>query len=1321
METKISEIKFNKKFIEKLLSKLKTGNSRSIHLNALPGNRVTRLDLHRFNQIEKDLGKSFLDTILSEQSFNFEINYNNLKLEESDEAEKKKLALLTRKLDNICIENEDSYLEFGIKNFSFGYPVLIKRDNSDPSKIIKAPIFIWNLDIRREYNRKNTWVISRDENSEVKINEVLKSHLLKDESISLDDIPKEFLEDGVIDKGELLDVCNSILKKLNLEKTVSSTGVEKLPDTKIIPDILGDNGYIHMGGIFGIFRSQKQTIIESTEKLLENIDEFNEEDLVLDNFQTSNITSIDTDPSKDEILNTLTKDEFKLIQGPPGTGKSQSITAIISNALANNARCLVVCEKKTALDVIYANLEKAGLDNFAGVIDDVYKDRSVLIKKSRDIEEQVRKAYISFNESGYNTKYKKFDELREKINAKYQESLKKIFGEKKWKDVIGEYLKIKVDAVLVDEFIDEVNEKLYQPEQSIYQENIALIEEAYYLKKELVENPKEVFSLLRTDIFNDDFNISINMNFNKELDAYSGLIKEHSIFLNSLSSDDTNFQNYNIWQTKNFDEIIDSVTKIISDSDYVLSQIESGESISKKEMEKMYGVTDFLLGIKSVYSSDSKELLSIRKSIKLRIKEIFLEKENLESLDYSSNITLEKKSFSSEIISLITDLKNELIASLSVLSQMKENKGIVQKFLKDYLELSFEYFNQENIEISNFDNLESYRELVLKINSDLGVLNQYSSNFEEYYHWKHFLGSQSSEELFLIEKLSNQVDVEKWVDVYKSSYLKNFLIKYEIGSESGFNKSENDLEKLVETLQVLEGEQAKKIRYNWFSRRKKSIARLLEKTSFNLLYNLRKNKSYKKRNSLRKIIETDQELFLDLFPVVLTNPSAVNALFPLQQGMFDIVIFDEASQLRVADTFTSLIRGKYKIIAGDKHQMPPSSYFQSSEAEGEVVSDEGELFGEDEQQELLAESESLLEYAEDLKSVNKSYLDFHYRSSHPALIQFSNSAFYGGNLIPFPAMKEYSPIVFKQVDGLYEDRMNLGEIAEIFNILKDEIHRYPDGSLPSIGIATFNIQQRNAIISALNKYAEEDLDFQQKYFELKEAGLFVKNLENVQGDERDIIILSTTFGVRKDGSFTQMFGRVNRAEGYKLLNVLVTRAKKRVYVCTSIPKEKYLGFADGAAVDGNNKKTIFYAYLAYAKAVSDGDAEQAQLVLNVLKENSFENERFESVDDGFSESPFEEEVYQSLLGHFSDADIIQQYKVGGFRLDFLLQINDLKIVLECDGKAYHSSNEAYAYDVYRQKELENMGLKVYRIWSTNWFQDKEKEISKFLRYIEDLK
>jgi len=436
---KISQIKYDKNFVNKILEKLKVGNSRSIHLNAIPGNLKTRLDLYDLANVEQNMPKNFIDTILNKDIFSFQISYDKINLGKLNDEEKNKLQRISTRLNNIVIENDDSFLEFGLKNFGFGYPLLIKRDRKDPEKIIKAPLIIWHLDIERSFQKKNTWTIKKEEDSSIKINELLMSHLSKDESIKMERITNETLEDGFLDKNNFIKIIKNILAQLNIQTDNPETRLERCLDAKQIESIQNSKPWIQWSGIFGIYRSQNETIIHATEELLERLDEFQSEVLKLEPFQTTTLSAVETDPSQEEIVNTLTKDEIKLIQGPPGTGKSQSITAIISNALSNNSKCLIVCEKKTALDVIQANLDKIGLGDYSIIIDDVNKDRKKVIEKARRIKDS--RDSTSFSKLDFDEQYKKFCQLKREINSKHAEALKKVFGDFAWNKLIGLYLK----------------------------------------------------------------------------------------------------------------------------------------------------------------------------------------------------------------------------------------------------------------------------------------------------------------------------------------------------------------------------------------------------------------------------------------------------------------------------------------------------------------------------------------------------------------------------------------------------------------------------------------------------------------------------------------------------------------------------------------------------------------------------------------------------------------------------------------------------------------------------------------------------------------
>ncbi|MFW6002474.1 MAG: AAA domain-containing protein [archaeon] len=691
---------------------------------------------------------------------------------------------------------------------------------------------------------------------------------------------------------------------------------------------------------------------------------------------------------------------------------------------------------------------------------------------------------------------------------------------------------------------------------------------------------------------------------------------------------------------------------------------------------------------------------------------------------YSENLEQFNKQFNPG--NIFSRILNKVLSPISKHRKILEKKR--KKFVNQYQKLASshrqnEYFpfafkvqrGKNNFEII-YQQLDEYAQILSNLLNEFDV-------FHEYYKWRNFWISLSKKHKNIINALIKSGSSD-WDAAFKSWYFNNILSEYE-RKLGPFNTDNNKLEELKKLNTKLKIRQQEKIVDLWTRKQRESIENFREsKGNINSLYNYRKNKKYGRKNSLRKIINVDFQLFTDLFPVLMVNPVVSSSIVPLEEGLFDIVIFDEASQLRLEDTFTSYVKGKYKIISGDEHQMPPSNYFGKEVAlDFEEETEENNLIAktEDSWDESLenTEKESLLQYGAGL-GFDKSYLDFHYRSRHPYLIDFSNAAFYGSRLTPMPEKSEYKPIRFIQVDGTYQkNRTNPEEGRYIIDILFNHIRKDKNGNYPSVGIATFNIDQRNMILEMIRDECYMDENKNHIYVKLKDSGLFVKNLENIQGDEKDIIIISTTFGVNAEGKFRQQFGPINQLKGYKLFNVIITRAKEQLILCTSIPPKYYEKYSEEIPSKGNTGKGILYAYLAYARSIENEDEETRKNILKLLKENCSEPEVRKPV--GFIESPFEHEVFDYLTDYITEDRIIPQYEFGGFRIDFVIKSQKTGapfIAIECDGAQYHDSEEAYAHDMYRQKIIEKEGgFHFYRIWSTNWWPEPRKEVESLVQFI----
>lgn len=1398
----ISQLKFSRDFLEKLLSKLKIGNGRSIHLNAVPGKLKTRLDVTDLsiteeNKKEDATARDFLNDLFTKDKFSFKISWNKKNQNNMSDDVKQKLHIVTKRLDSIVVDNEDMYLETGIRNFGFGFPLLVKPDIKDSKKVIIAPIFIWSLDIEKS-NVKNEWIISKNEDSPIKVNELLVSHIENDEGVKIPQLTSVELDDNVLSQQEIMDYIAKLFKVLGVKEVPTNFALDKCPTKDTIESITGDKAWVQWSGVFGLYRSQKESIIESTRELLNNIDKFNAEELEIEPFQTSTTSSFDMDPSQSEIINTLNNDEFKIIQGPPGTGKSQAISAIISNALANGAKSLVVCEKKTALDVLAKNLEKKNLDTFCIVVDDSAKDRRAIVTKARDLQEYGVPYIKGFDKDAFEKSYDSFIKLRNEINAAYNESSRPIFAGDNWKEIVGKYLKYSksenFDSVKdrfaklkfafnpeeMRDFIDKIRagEALYEQlsdvnEDVFYILNFADFGESVTIKdkneiKSRIEKAKETIEkalkyIQKESFVADDLSIASKAKrLNAEIENvvkcsalcdYARKFQKQTVIRKNVAEFLDKLEEFNDF-TKKLSRVIHKVEV----DDNLLKKLSIIENITtaKDKINELYVSGTNLVGdkfnnkkigvISRLFSSAAVEATAVLSEIK-----ILFEKIKCSDKELKEYLNIQIKFSEWDEYATVSDSMADVKKLFTDISRSKDNMskylfGIAEQICsqstalekhkkvcegivkcKDFISKTdgtlLSVFPNINCLREEYESIDIYKTTLNGLMNDLDTLYENLQLVDIVNSWIKYRDSEKP--LFdILLKLPRR----EWEEVFTGAYYYNFLLDFEAKSKSGLPRNDSKLKLLRKLYNELQEQTIKKIYDYWYEERANAIEKVEYKYGFKSLFALKKNQKFGKRLSLRQIIQKDFKSFTSLFPVIMVNPIVANELLPLKQGLFDLVIFDEASQLRVEDVYTAMIRGKYKIIAGDRHQMPPSNYF-SAGIDG--IADAQEDDGTEVNTKIgnMLDAESLLEFSEYLEKKNMSYLDFHYRSKHPALIEFSNTAFYGRNLCPLPVNGEdYTPIILKEVNGIYESgkgrNINKEEAFEVVKMLA-EMPENPDGTMPSVGVATFNIHQRNCIIDLLYEAAQENAAFAEKYDKLKKCGLFVKNLENIQGDERDIMIISTTFGLDENGKFYERFATIGQSNGYKLINVLITRAKKRVYVVTSIPKSYYSRYKEEIeAKQENNRKAILYAYLSYAKAISDKNIEAANTVLQDLCRFSMDRPRLNQnqIDSAhLTDSYFEQEVYDEICKFIDSKLIIPQYKIGGYRLDFLINIKGHKIALECDGKAYHSTPQAYAADMNRQKQIEQFGYEFYRIWSTNWFEDKAREILKFRCFIEGLK
>ena len=455
----------------------------------------------------------------------------------------------------------------------------------------------------------------------------------------------------------------------------------------------------------------------------------------------------------------------------------------------------------------------------------------------------------------------------------------------------------------------------------------------------------------------------------------------------------------------------------------------------------------------------------------------------------------------------------------------------------------------------------------------------------------------------------------------------------------------------------------------------------------------------KRHMPLRRLFARIPNLLPVLKPCLMMSPLSVAQFLPANLYRFDLVVFDEASQVRPHDAIGAIMRGHQLVVAGDENQLPPTAFFDRSLDDPEM----------EDTQDLRALESVLL--AVRSKNMRRRSLHWHYRSHHEHLIAWSNHHMYGGELVTFPRADDgLSPNLGVHLeyvaDGVYEDirddvlgtprRVNLAEAKRVIGIVRKHAR---SRSGESLGVVTLNMNQRDLIEEQLHDARMLDEALNQFCSDERDEPFFVKALEQVQGDERDRIVISIGFGKDRQGILRHNFGPINQDGGDRRLNVLVTRARYQIVLVASIRA----GDIDLGKTTKRGPR-LLREYLDFA--------ERGPVALSAGTE----------VEHGGYDSPLEESVADALRRR--GWDVRSQIGVSRYRIDLAVAHPDqpgrFLLGIECDGRTYHSLKTVRDRDRLRQQVLEDLGWQMLRVWSTEWFADPERELDRIEQRLREL-
>ena len=443
-------------------------------------------------------------------------------------------------------------------------------------------------------------------------------------------------------------------------------------------------------------------------------------------------------------------------------------------------------------------------------------------------------------------------------------------------------------------------------------------------------------------------------------------------------------------------------------------------------------------------------------------------------------------------------------------------------------------------------------------------------------------------------------------------------------------------------------------------------------------------------SSIRKIIDQIPTLLPKLCPCMLMSPLSVAQYIDMKGEKFDLVIFDEASQMPTSEAIGAIARGKALICVGDPKQMPPTSFFATQQVEEDEVD--------------LDDMESILDDCITL-SMPGHYLSWHYRSKHESLIAFSNLQYYDGKLHTFPSVDDRTrKVSLVQIDGTYDKGRTRSNSAEAHAIVDEVLRRLADPELSkrSIGIVSFSKVQQNLIEDVLIEEFSKHPELERKAYDCEEP-IFIKNLENVQGDERDIILFSVGYGPDKQGNVSMNFGPLNNEGGERRLNVAVSRARYEMIVYATLRADQIdLKRSQAKGVEGLKK---FLEFAANGYIITNAQNTPASLTTGQVDAGGF----IALIADELRNNGYEVETHVGRSQFKIDIAVVNPEQPDEYILGIL-----------CDGPNYYETKTTRDREIVQPGVLAGLGWNVMRVWAVDWYEHKEQVMDRILKRLDDI-
>ncbi len=1132
---------------------------------------------------------------------------------------------------------------FNVLFITFG---MLKWRETQSSEFSYAPLILVPVQVERESSLSPYKI--RMAEDDIVVNPVLVTKLSKDFGVQLPDITNDLTTAQLVD---FLTTVSVLIKNFDGWDVLRQTtiGVFNFLTLLLIKDFENHIALYREHSIIQILSGVTGAVIPAPD----NLPQARELDDVVD--PSSVFEIMDADSSQQEAIEAAKRGLSFVLQGPPGTGKSQTIANIIAEFIMAEKRVLFVSQKMAALEVVKNRLAQRGLGEFCLEVHSHKMDKRKVID---ELMRSLSNTQPTIPKADYKFQQHELKQLKGELNAYIKQMHEPRFELGMSHHRIQGYLAKYFDAPQLRFSVSDLDKV-----------SVIRLSKMTSIVREIA-NYKNIIETYKQNRWKGYKGLVISLQEREELilnfENTSKAIKEFCEKIFTATSV------YELLPPETIQDCMDYLN--------IFTHFNSGIFSSSMQVAIGNYIDDYRSFTKFFnfqYWKDSSKLRSVYKRAVRPLAD-----------EVAPVLKIVQKFYNK-----MSRNENVIIADGNPLDEISKLDELKSKIVIGF-ENATGLFDQSDVPAvlkAKFDQIPS---------EAVGWFDNHSKNVNELIEWANFNAVkkecfENGLSDFVIKALDSKLRPERW----EQTFLRRFYLLL-------FELTLNDRPVLQKFRGVMRSEMIQRFRSLDLLMIQNAPNEIKAKLSLNKPQlswmqagsaetSILRREFNKKRRimPLRKLFYEIANLIQVLKPCLMMSPLTVSQLLEPNLYQFDLVVFDEASQIPPEYAVGAFLRAKQVIVAGDRQQLPPTNFFQVIESE-EVNDDE------DDTKDISFES---ILNAFDSSGFPSKMLNWHYRSKDESLIAYSNYHFYENRLYTFPnssSSASTTGLKFVHVkDGVYKRgvgaRHNLIEARKVAELVREHLMTTPDLSL---GIVAFSVSQRKAIESEIDNLHKEHPDLNELFSYDTDEPIFIKNLENVQGDERDVIILSVGYGKDETGKMTLNFGPINRDGGARRLNVAVTRARYTLKLVTSIEPEDI-----DLARTNSQGAALLRNYLEVAR---DG-------VKAVYKDERL-------YGDAEFESPFEESVYQELLRR--GVQLVPQVGVSQYRIDLAVvdpqQTGRFLLGIECDGAMYHSAFTARDRDRLRQQVLEGLGWKIYRIWSRDWIQNREAEIGKILAAID---